>query len=348
MKRLAVIGLGAIGSLVGGYLARGGEDVTLISAFQRDQAAQLSRTGLRITGNGDDFHVPVRAVYLEDLAPEEQFDLVFLGLKSNDLETVIPRFLPHLKADGCLVSLQNGINEEYLVSQAGKDRVVAGVTFAGGRLVEPGHMDSHEGFFRVGELDGAITPRVLEIADILSQCRPAEATAEIRGWQWDKLARVCLSVPAAAISGLYLGQVFMEPRLQKLFALLALELFAVAEADGSPRQTVENKTKQDYLDILSGKQTGLEGRTDDWPPGIVDAYTSDIQKGRPLEIGFTNGAVVRLGKRYGVPTPINAFLVDTILAIQAGKETRGFHQVERVLALAGVQAQSLPDDLINE
>ena len=104
MKRLAVIGLGAIGSLVGGYLARGGEDVTLISAFQRDQAAHLSRTGLRITGNGDDFHVPVRAVYLEDLAPEEQFDLVFLDPPYGDalLASCLAAVEPHI-ADGGLV-----------------------------------------------------------------------------------------------------------------------------------------------------------------------------------------------------------------------------------------------------
>lgn len=329
-------GLGAIGCLVGGYLARGGEDVTLISAFQKEKAARLCRTGLRVTGPGEDFRVMVHAVYLGDLLPEERFDVIFLGLKSNDLEAVVPKLLPHLRRDGCLVSLQNGINEDYLVSQAGKDRVVAGVTFAGGRLVSPGHMESHEGFFRVGELDGSVTPRTRELASILSKVRPAEATGEIRGIQWDKLARVCLSVPCAAISGLYLGDVFLEPRLQKLFALLALELFAVAEADGNPRETVEDKTKAEWTAVLEGRLTGLEGRTDDWPRGVVDAYTSDIQKGRPLEIGFTNGAVVRLGRQYGVPTPINQFMVDTILAIEAGQETRGFHQVEKALKLAGI------------
>lgn len=336
MKKLAVAGLGAIGCLVGGGLIHGGEDVTLISAFQREKAQALCKTGLRLTGNGEDFRVPVTAKYLGDMSPEEQFDVIFLGLKSNDLETVIPKLLPHLKADGCLVSLQNGINEEYLISQAGPNRVVAGTTFAGGRLIAPDHMDSHEGFFRVGEVDGTITPRVQEIASMLSKVRPAEATKDIRGYQWDKLARVCLSVPSAAISGLYLGSVFMEPRLQKLFALLALELFQVARADGAPRQTVEEKTEAEWQKVLSGELTGLEGRVDSWPDGIVDAYTADIQKGRPLEIGFTNGAVVRLGQQYGVPTPINRFMVETIYAIEAGTETRGFHQVQKALALAGI------------
>lgn len=333
MKKCAVVGLGAIGLMVGAGLIHGGQDVTLISAFQKDQADSLNRTGLRLTKEDGDFRVPVKAMFIEDIPSDAEFDIVFLGLKSNDLETVIPRLVTYLKKDGCLVSLQNGINEEYLVSQVGKDRVVAGTTFAGGRLVAFDHMESHEGYFRVGEMDGTITPRVREIAAMLSHVHPAEASENIRGDQWDKLARVCLSVPSAAISGLYLGSVFMEPRLQKLFAHLALELFRVAEADGAPRETVEEKTQEEWKKILTGERTGLEGRVDSWPPGIVDAYTADMRRGRPLEIGFTNGAVVRLGEKYGVPTPVNRFLVEMVFAIEAGKETPGFHLVEQAIRL---------------
>lgn len=336
MKKYAVLGTGSIGSLVGGYLSHAGYDLTMINAFQREKADLLNEKGLRLTGNGDDFTTPIKAKFIGDLTSDDQYDVIFLGLKSNDFEAVIPQILPNLAADGCVVSLQNGINEDYLASVCGTDRVVAGVTFAGGRLIEPCHMDSHEGFFRVGELDGSITPRVTEIAEVLSKCRPSEATSEIRGYQWDKLARVCLSVPSACISGLHLGSVFMEPRLQKLFALLALELFAVAEADGSPRDVVENKSRQEWTDVLEGRLTGLEGRTDDWPPGIVDAYSNDILHHRPLEIGFTNGAVVRLGKQYGVPTPVNEYMVNTIFDIEAGKQTRGFHNVEKILAICGI------------
>lgn len=337
MKKCAVLGTGSIGCLVGGFLTHGGADITMVTAFRRDRAEQLNRTGLHMTGGGADFRTPIKAAFLDDLGPEDKFDIVFLAVKSNDLADVIPRFLPHLKEDGCFVTLENGINEEYLAAQAGESRVVAGTTFAGGRMVTPDHMESHEGHFYVGETDGRLTDRAAEIADLLSLCRPAEATAHIRAYQWDKLARVCLSVPCACISGLFLGSVFCEPRLQKLFALLALELFAVAEADGSPRDTVEEKSRQEWTDVLEGRLTGLEGRTDDWPPGIVDAYTGDIRKGRPLEIGFTNGAVVRLGKKYGVPTPINEYVTDTVFAIEAGRETPGFHNVERALALAGVK-----------
>ena len=124
MKKCAVLGTGSIGSLVGGYLAHGGADITMVTAFRRDKAELLNKNGLRMTGNGDDFRTPIRAAFLDDLGPEDVFDIVFLAVKSNDLEDAVPRFLPHLKADGCFVTLENGINEDYLVSVAGAEVTV--------------------------------------------------------------------------------------------------------------------------------------------------------------------------------------------------------------------------------
>ncbi|MDR1508140.1 MAG: ketopantoate reductase family protein [Synergistaceae bacterium] len=335
MKKYAVVGMGAIGSLIGGYLTKAGLDVTLISAFRREQAEFLRVNGLTISGiegQGEEFHVSVKSTFLGDLASDTMFDVIFLTLKSNDLLTVVTALRPHLSSDGFLVTTQNGISEETLIPIVGKKRVIAGSTFAGGVLIAPGHMASHDGHFYVGELDCSMTERLNELASVLSNVRPAFTTTEIRSYQWDKLARVCLSVPVACISGLFLGSVFTEIRLMRLFAALALELFAVAEADGYERRTVEERTKEQWLDIIEGRKTGLEDyKGVPWPDGIIDAYTMDIQKGRPLEIDHTNGAVIRLGKKYGVPTPVNERLVECVRAVEKGKATPGFHLVDVVL-----------------
>jgi 2-dehydropantoate 2-reductase len=139
------------------------------------------------------------------------------------------------------------------------------------------------------------------------------------------MSRVCLSVPTATVSGLYLGDVFLHPETQQLFALLALELFAVAEADGCPRETVEEKTRQEWTEIKQGIKTGLERAEEfrPWPPGIVDAYTGDIRKGLPLEIDFTNGTIVTLGRQYGVPTPANEAVLSAVHAIEGGRSKAG-------------------------
>ncbi len=335
MKHYAVVGTGSIGCLLGGYLAHADYDLTMVSAFRRESAAFLNEHGLTIgdlQSGGDLFHTEINARFLGDLR-DERFDVVLLALKSNDLEEIVPKLLPYLAADGYFVTFQNGINEELIVPIAGPERVVIGSTFAGGALKEPGHMYSHEGFFVVGEMDGTITPRVQELGKVLECCRPTVVSDHARAYQWEKMGRVCLSVPSACISGLFLGDVFMEPQLQKLFAHLALEIFAVAAADGNPMESLENKTHQEWQDVADGKLTGLEHRDPgEWAPGIVDAYTSDMRKGLPLEIGYTNGAVSRLGRRYGVPTPANDKIVSLVFDIAAGRAVPGFELVDQVLA----------------
>lgn len=334
MKRIAIAGTGSIGCLLGGYLAHAGHDVTMISAFRPESAAHLRAHGLIIgdlSTHEDLFHTDVKAAFIDDLA-DERFDIVMLAVKSNDLEATAPKLAPFLSETGYFVTFENGINEDLLIPLVGAERVVIGSTFAGGHLSEPGHMFSHDGFFVVGELDGTLTDRVRELGELIECCRPTVVSDHARAYQWEKMGRVCLSVPSACISGLFLGDVFMEPRLQKQFALLALEIFAVAEKDGCVMESLENKTRSEWQDVAAGRLTGLEGRdASGWAPGIVDAYTSDMRKGLPLEIGFTNGSVSRLGRKYGVPTPANDRIVALIRDIEAGRRTPGFELVDEVV-----------------
>lgn len=322
---IAVAGTGAIGAMMGGWLTWAGQDVTLLSAARRSQAELLNRRGLSLEGYGPAFHTPVKAAFLPELAPAEQFDWIFLTMKSNQLEGALPGLVAHLAPEGILVPMENGINDELLCRFVPPERVITCVTFAGGAQLEPGRFMNHDGVLYVGRRDGRITPQVRELAAIASAVRPATATDQIRSFQWDKLARVCLSVPTACVSGQFLGDVFLHPETQTLFARLALELFDVSAADGCPRDTVEEKTRAEWREILDGTRTGLEraGEFKPWPPGIVDAYTADIRRGQPLEIDYTNGAVVRLGRQYGVPTPANAALLAAVHAVERGEAQAG-------------------------
>lgn len=335
--RIAVAGTGAIGAMMGAWLTRAGYDVTMLSIARREQAELLRKTGLTLEGYGPTFHTPVKASYLPELEPEAQFDWIILTMKSNQLEDALPALTEHLLPDGFLVPMENGINDELLIRFLPARQIITCVTFAGGAQIFPSRYMNHDGEFFVGCQDGRITDAVQQLVEIISCVRPTTATEQIRSVQWDKLSRVCLSVPTACVSGLYLGDVFLHPETQALFALLALELFAVAEADGCPRTTVEEKTQEEWLAIKCGEKTGLEHADDfkPWPPGIVDAYTGDIRRHQPLEIDYTNGAVLRLGQRYGVPTPANAALLDAVHAIEQGHVQAGLpllHSLKRRLS----------------
>ena len=122
--RIAVASTGAIGAMMGGWLARSGRDVTLISVSRQEQAELLNRQGLTLEGYGPTFHTPVHAVFLPLLSPSEQFDLIFLTMKSNQLENCLPDLVAHLTPDGVLVPMENGINDDLLTRFIGQDRII--------------------------------------------------------------------------------------------------------------------------------------------------------------------------------------------------------------------------------
>lgn len=333
-SRIAVAGTGAIGALMGSYLTKAGYDVTMLSVARPEQAALLTRLGLTMEGYGDTFHTPVRAAFAPELPEQVQFDVIFLTMKSNQLAQAMPVLTAHLSPEGVFVPMENGINDSLLTQFVPQERIVTCVTFAGGAQLAPGRYMNHDGEFFVGNRAGTLSPQVEEVARIAASVRKTTAVDNVRSIQWDKLSRVCLSVPTATISGLFLGDVFTHPDTQKLFACLALELFAVARADGCPRDTVEEKTEAEWLAIKTGARTGLEHADEfrAWPPGIVDAYTSDIRKGLPLEIDYTNGTVVALGKSYGVPTPANEALLAAVHGIARGERTAGLSLLRELTA----------------
>ena len=96
MKKIAVLGSGAIGGMLAAYLKRGGEDVTIIPAFRRENATQIRKEGLSVSGPRGDFQVFPETIFLDDLTPETMFDYVFLGLKANDFVSAVTRFQPNI------------------------------------------------------------------------------------------------------------------------------------------------------------------------------------------------------------------------------------------------------------
>ena len=335
-RRIAVLGTGAIGGMLGGHLAHSGVDVTMISAYRRETAQTLDREGIYINGARGSFHTPIKAVFLDDIPAEVKFDYIFLGLKANNFVDSVSRVAPHLAEDGCIISLQNGINEELLVPIVGEKRVVAGISFAGGQQKDSNHYEDHDGHFVVGEMDGSMTPRLEEIVEILSHARPSASSDHVRVQQWEKLGTVALHVPCCTITGSYMQEGFDNPYVQRFFPLLAKEVFAVAEADGCTGFTIQGHTREEYeqgsTSVPTGQSSEGKGKI---PEKVVDAYTRDIQRGAELEIDFTNGAIVRLGKRYGVPTPANEALISAIRDIEAGKAVAGNDLASRLLEELG-------------
>lgn len=220
-----------------------------------------------------------------------------------------------------------------IIAQVGAEHVIPCVCFAGGQQTALDYVKTHDGRFIIGELDARATPRLKELEKILSCAKRVILSDNIMLDRWGKLAEICLTVPVSTVSGYPLFSRYDDPNVQRAFGHLAVETFAVAEKAGYALRPILNLNCQEWAQMARVPTEScvykLLNRPDapPQPKGTgpaepmeqpVDAYTQDIQRGRPLEIPYTNGYVINKGRELGVSTPTHQMLVDMIREIAAG------------------------------
>ncbi|MCC7049870.1 MAG: ketopantoate reductase family protein, partial [Alphaproteobacteria bacterium] len=183
---ILIWGAGAIGGTIGAYWVRAGHDVVFV-----DQAAEhveaMNAGGLNIEGPVEQFNV--RAPAFTPDRVKGRFNRIVLAVKAHHTEGAARQLAPHLAEDGYVLSAQNGLNELAIAKIVGEKRTMGcfvnfGADYLGpGRVIYAGH-----GAVVVGEIDGAITPRVKAMFALLKEFEPdAVLTDNIWGYLWGKL-----------------------------------------------------------------------------------------------------------------------------------------------------------------
>lgn len=183
---LVVVGAGAIGGTVGAHLVRAGHPVTFVDA-DADHVRAMRERGLTVRGFEETFTVPVRALTPDELPPE--LGTVLLAVKAPATEAAVRAFADRLAADGCVVSLQNGLNELTIARLVGQARTVGAFVNFSADYLEPGVIHfGGRGAFYLGELDGSISPRVEALRRVLRAWGNVQVTDNIWGFLWGKQA----------------------------------------------------------------------------------------------------------------------------------------------------------------
>jgi 2-dehydropantoate 2-reductase len=317
IKRIGIMGAGAIGSVVGGMLTRAGHDVTLIDQWPAHVAAMQAH-GLRLSGTCGEHLVPVRAVHLCDAqAIDQAFDAVFLSVKGYDTDwaTLFAiRFLS--QPDGVIVDFQNGMNDERVAALAGRERTLGCVITIGAGLYEPGHAlrsDTIQVGFKIGEHDGRDTPRARELVDIVGDVAGTKLTSNLFGERWSKMTVNCMVNPVAGLSGLGSAEVRSEALPRSIAVQLAAEVIQVGRAAGHEVEPLYGIDAQRFVDAAEGR--GMQSLASDMAAaarsvaGGRPSLLQDVMRGRRTEIEQLNGYIVQKGRELGVPTPMNAAVV---------------------------------------
>jgi len=289
IRRVCVVGAGAIGSLFAGHLAQ----VAEVSVLTRrdEHAAALEREGLRVSGRSA-FTARVEAATDPALLPDP--DLVIVACKGIDLEAAAARLEGAFPA-AAIVTVQNGLGAEEIVSRHGDWPLVSGVTFMSGTK----HSDTHVEYILdtptwLGPYAGTPFARVEEAAALIAASGlRAEAFEDLRPAQWSKLIFNATVNSVAALTGLPHDFHFADGDLGELVHALVDEGKAVAAA------------------------AGVALREDPWEMNVhatrrgaahYPSMLEDVEAGRPTEIELITGALVREAQRAGVPVPLHTAL----------------------------------------
>jgi 2-dehydropantoate 2-reductase len=289
--RIAIMGSGGVGGYYGGLLAAAGQEVTFIARGPHLQA--ILDKGLQIKSVHGDIKVsPAKATD----RPDEigVVDLVIVATKTYQTDEAAMAIKPLLGANSVVISLQNGIDAaERIGSTVGTEHVLGGATWLSAALEAPGRIGQYSQFRRIalGELDGRITPRAQAIASVLATT-PAiiELVPNIHQVLWTKFVFIAPISALGGVTRVAIGEYRQVPEAREVLAKAMAEVVSVAKAGGVSLNE----------DILSKTLTFIDASA----PDIRPSMQRDLEAGRQSELESLIGVVVRLGKEYGVPTPV--------------------------------------------
>ena len=294
--RIAVMGAGGVGGCLGARLLQAGANVTLVARGEHLEAMQ--RKGLRLKQANGHFTVPVKAT--DDPCEVGPVDLVLLAVKTYQIPEAARAMDPMIGPKTQIVTLQNGVDSaDGLTESFGPDRVLPGTSYTIASIESPGVIKQQSKTARIifGRADGQVTPEAEAVQDCLTPAIDAELTGDIASVLWSKFLLTAPGNAINATSRFPITQLIKTNEGRNLLVGAMEEVAAVGLAAG---------VNIDPEAIPKGIKF-MESLPEDQRMSMLD----DIEAGRPLELEAQAGAVVRIGRRVNVPTPIN----DTLYAL---------------------------------
>ena len=306
--RIAVVGAGALGGFFGGLLARAGQDVTFIARGRTHDA--LAQRGLTVRSKlAGEFSIPVEAT--DNPASIGPVDLVFFSVKAYDLDAAARSIAPLIGPGTALLAVQNGIEHlDQLRGQFGPETVIPGVVYISATVEEPGFVAQigGPGIIHFGDgAQGHVPNAKLDLVEStlaaggIGNVRHADIEPEL----WKKFMFICAMSGVSALTRLTLRQIFDCLETGAFYYDVMAEVATVARAAGVDLpESAPDEAMDGLLTMPALPERG--------------SMAYDLMAGRRLELETLNGAVVRLGARYGVPVPANRAIYAALKPYTAG------------------------------
>ncbi|HXD33692.1 MAG TPA: 2-dehydropantoate 2-reductase [Pyrinomonadaceae bacterium] len=297
--RIAIFGVGGAGGYFGAHLAQAGEDIILIARGAHLRA--IKETGLRLEKPSGE--IVVRAPATDNPTQVGAVDVVIVGVKAWQVIDAARAMQPMIGSQTFVVPLQNGIEAAtQLATVLGANHVVGGLCGTISWIVEPGHIHSigETNFVKFGELGNRASERTERLCEIFKRAKiKAEIPSNIQAALWEKFIFGASYGGVGAVTHAPVGVIRSLPETRRMLIKGMQEISEVARAH--------------QISLADGIVEKSMALLDSLDQSSITSLQRDIMAGKPSELDAWSGAVVRLGREVGVPTPLNEFIYQSLL-----------------------------------
>lgn len=291
--KVAIVGAGVMGSIIGSFLVKGGADVWFVDPFEAHMNA-INENGLKVEKTtGERETVKVRAVTnASDVG--EIMDVIIVLVKGLFTESAMSGAKCLIDQNTLVMTLQNGVGHTDILEKfVPRENILYGCMMVSGKLIEPGVVFAkcdERSYVRVGSLTKEITPKMEKMSEYFKNGGlNFSLTKEIDKEIWTKMITNCTGNSLCGVTRLPVGRLLNDENSEAGLMLakkIEEEIVAVANALGVELET-------GHIRCVPTSNVHMP------------SMAQDMQRQKATEIDFLNGAVVALGKKYGIPTPYN-------------------------------------------
>lgn len=298
--RVIVYGSGSVGGYFGGRLAEAGEDVWFIARGKHLHALQSS--GLRVDSHkGDMLLEKVQAT--DQVQAIGHADVILMCVKTWQVPEAAQAIVPVVGPETFVVPLENGVEAvDQLAGVLGKEHVLGGLCRIASQVAAPGHI-RHMGiepYIAFGELDGKPSQRSEQLRQAFTRVGVwAEIPADITTAIWSKFLFIASVSGVGSVARAPIGVIRSLPGTRHMLQGVMQEVWTVGQAHG--------------VNLPADSAEKTIAFIDGMPEATTASMQRDIAEGRPSELEAQNGAVVRMGEKHGLPTPVNSFIYASLL-----------------------------------
>lgn len=322
--KYAVIGLGAIGGIIGGLLTKSGEKVILIG--KKNQVEEINKKGLKINGINNSIHVENVQVST-DFSLISDSEVIIICVKSQDTKYLANDLKKYIKKSALIISLQNGVKNSKIIKDITGNTAFSGIVLFNALYIKPGEVTLTLKGGLILETDSLYKETLESFIRLLTKSGiESKLVTNIEGYLWSKLI-VNLQNAVTALTGQTIKESIINKDSRAVIIATMKEGLNILQKSKTPYNTlpdIDPKITIRRLTILNSVLLKLGSRILKLNANARGSMWQSLYRGRPTEIDYINGEIVNLAKKYNLESPINKKLVDLVKEAEKTSNTKSY------------------------